>query len=110
MLTLSPKARRFVSEAFQRFPDASYRDLWSSADQITLSPLTSRLVLAALGHLSAILEFELGKQDLSRDDRIKYSNDLWFVSDLIAEISDGLPTGQPGDADPYLPFPTVARA
>jgi hypothetical protein len=110
MLTLSPKARRFISEAFQRFPDAGYRDLWSTANQISPSPFTLRLVLAALAHFSAILEFELAKTDLSRESRVRFSNDLWFVSDLISEISESLPTGQSGDDDPYLPSLTGGAA
>jgi hypothetical protein len=103
MLNLSPKARRYISEAFERFPEAEYRNLWASADQANPAPIISRVAVAALAHLTAILEFELAKSDLTRERRIRFSNDLWFVSDLMTEISDSLPTGQPGEHDPYLP-------
>jgi hypothetical protein len=103
MMNLSPKARRFINEAFRKFPDPVYRDMWSSADQVSLEPIVARSALAALSHLSAILEFELTKPDLSSEDRTCFSNDLWFVSDLISEISDSLPTGQIAEHDPYLP-------
>ena len=58
----------------------------------------ARIVIAALAHFSAILELELTKSDLARDARINFSNDLWFVSDLIEQISTSLPTGQHEDS------------
>lgn len=103
MLILSPKAKRFIGEALRRYPDAGVRDSWSSVDQITQWPIWSRIVLAALAYFSAILELELANPTLEREARIKFSNDLWFVSDLISEITDSLPTGQPTEFDPYLP-------
>ena len=103
MLTLSPKAKRFIGEALRRYPDAGVRDSWSSVDQITQSPIWSRIVLAALARFSAILELELANPRLTREARIKFSNDLWFVSDLISEITNSLSTGQSIEYDPYLP-------
>ena len=49
--------------------------------------------------LFRLRELELTKPDLPTEARMQISNDLRFVSDLIDETSESLPTGQDLEVD-----------